>query len=90
MERFPPDNFLGKASAEFPGIGEEFMPSLNEGSFLLMPTSMPHTGIAQNLDYIEALDKRLAAIPEVETAIGNGDASTQPSTLLRHKCLKIR
>ena len=52
------------------GIGKEFMPSLNEGSFLLMPTSMPHTGVVQNLDYIEALDKRLAAIPEVETAIG--------------------
>lgn len=51
-------------------IGQEFMPSLNEGSFLLMPTSMPHTGIEQNLDYIEALDKRLTAIPEVETAIG--------------------
>lgn len=51
-------------------VGQEFMPSLNEGSFLLMPTSMPHTGIEQNLDYIEALDKRLTAIPEVETAIG--------------------
>lgn len=51
-------------------IGQEFMPSLNEGSFLLMPTSMPHTGIEQNLNYIEALDKRLTAIPEVETAIG--------------------
>ena len=51
-------------------IGQEFMPSLNEGSFLLMPTSMPHSGIEQNLDYIEALDKRLASIPEVETAIG--------------------
>lgn len=51
-------------------VGQEFMPSLNEGSFLLMPTSMPHTGIEQNLNYIEALDKRLAAIPEVETAIG--------------------
>lgn len=51
-------------------IGQEFMPSLNEGSFLLMPTSMPHTGIEQNLNYTEALDKRLAAIPEVETAIG--------------------
>ena len=51
-------------------IGQEFMPSLNEGSFLLMPTSMPHTGIEQNRNYIEALDKRLAAIPEVETAIG--------------------
>ena len=35
-----------------------------------MPTSMPHTGIEQNLDYVEKLDKRLAAIPEVETAIG--------------------
>lgn len=54
----------------FPGTGKEFMPSLNEGSFLLMPTSMPHTGIEQNLDYIETLDRRLAAIPEVEQAVG--------------------
>lgn len=67
---FRQTSFWEKASAEFPGIGQEFMPSLNEGSFLLMPTSMPHTGIAQNLNYIEALDKRLAAIPEVETAVG--------------------
>ena len=29
---------------------------------------MPHTGIEQNLDYVEKLDKRLAAIPEVETS----------------------
>lgn len=50
--------------------GEEFMPSLNEGSFLLMPTSMPHIGIEQNLEYIEKLDRRLAAIPEVETVVG--------------------
>lgn len=54
----------------FPGIGKEFMPSLNEGSFLLMPTSMPHSSIEKNLDYIETLDKRLAAIPEVEAAVG--------------------
>lgn len=54
----------------FPGIGEEFMPSLNEGSFLLMPTSMPHTGIEQNLQYIETLDKRISNIPEVETTVG--------------------
>ena len=52
------------------GTGEEFMPSLNEGSFLLMPTSMPHTGIEQNLRYIEILDKRISAIPEVETTVG--------------------
>lgn len=50
--------------------GSEFMPSLNEGSFLLMPTSMPHTGIEQNLEYIEKLDRRLVSIPEIETAIG--------------------
>ncbi len=50
--------------------GKEFMPSLNEGSFLLMPTSMPHTSIDQNLRYIETLDRRLAAIPEVENAVG--------------------
>jgi len=54
----------------FPGIGQEFMPSLNEGSFLLMPTSMPHSSIQKNLEYIETLDKRLAAIPEVEGAVG--------------------
>ena len=54
----------------FPGTGNEFMPSLNEGSFLLMPTSMPHTGIEMNLNYIETLDKRLSAIPEVEVAVG--------------------
>jgi Cu(I)/Ag(I) efflux system membrane protein CusA/SilA len=31
---------------------------------------MPHTGIEQNLKYIETLDKRLSAIPEVEVAVG--------------------
>lgn len=52
------------------GMGEEFMPSLDEGSFLLMPTSMPHTGVEQNLRLIEAIDKRVSAIPEVETSVG--------------------
>ena len=54
----------------FPGTGKEFMPSLNEGSFLLMPTSMPHSSIEKNLEYIETLDKRLSTIPEVEIAVG--------------------
>jgi copper/silver efflux system protein len=54
----------------FPKTGKEFMPSLNEGSFLLMPTSMPHSGIEKNLEYIETLDKRLNTIPEVEMATG--------------------
>lgn len=58
------------ATGKFPGVGQEFMPSLSEGSFLLMPTSMPHAGIEQNLQYIEALDKRIQNIPEVEMAVG--------------------
>ena len=63
-------SFWQGASAVFPGTGKEFMPSLNEGSFLLMPTAMPHTGIEKNLEYVEILDKRLSAIPEVEVAVG--------------------
>ncbi len=52
------------------GMGKEFMPSLDEGSFLLMPTSMPHTGIEQNLQLIKTIDKRVSSIPEIETSIG--------------------
>ena len=62
--------FWQASSERFPGIGEEFMPSLNEGSFLLMPTSMPHTGIEQNLQFIETLDKRISNIPEVDITVG--------------------
>ncbi|MGE5425060.1 MAG: efflux RND transporter permease subunit, partial [Syntrophothermus sp.] len=61
---------FGFSTRTFPGTGKEFMPSLNEGSFLLMPTSMPHTSIEKNLQYIETLDKRLSSIPEVEVAVG--------------------
>lgn len=54
----------------FPGIGKEFMPALDEGSFLLMPTSMPHAGIEQNKQVLQQLDMLLANIPEVELAVG--------------------
>lgn len=67
---FRQTTFWQASSERFPGIGEEFMPSLNEGSFLLMPTSMPHTGIEQNLQFIETLDKRISNIPEVDITVG--------------------
>jgi len=35
-----------------------------------MPTSMPHSSIEKNLQYIQTLDKRLTTIPEVEVAVG--------------------
>lgn len=57
-------------SHAFPGIGKEFMPSLDEGSFLLMPTSMPHAGVEQNKRVVQQLDMLLTNIPEVELAVG--------------------
>lgn len=54
----------------FPSIGKEFMPSLDEGAFLLMPTSMPHAGLAQNRETLALLDMAVAAIPEVESVVG--------------------
>ncbi|ARV12328.1 MULTISPECIES: efflux RND transporter permease subunit [Flavobacteriaceae] len=50
--------------------GKEFMPSLNEGSFLLMPTSMPHAGVEENKRVLQQLDMAVASIPEIETVVG--------------------
>ncbi|WP_298554365.1 efflux RND transporter permease subunit [uncultured Algibacter sp.] len=50
--------------------GKEFMPSLNEGSFLLMPTSLPHSGIEENKRVLQQLDMAVATIPEIETVVG--------------------
>ena len=62
---------------KFPGMGKEFMPSLDEGSFLLMPTSMPHSGVEENQRVVAQLDMLLANIPEVELAVGKaGRAET--------------
>ena len=57
-------------SKTFPGIGKEFMPSLDEGSFLLMPTTMPHSGIEENIEVIRKLDMKVNSIPEVENVVG--------------------
>ncbi len=54
----------------FPGVGKEFMPSLNEGSFLLMPTVMPHAGIEYSHETVRKLDLATSNIPEVEMAVG--------------------
>mgnify|MGYP003112784650 FL=1 len=57
-------------SHTFPGVGKEFMPSLNEGSFLLMPTAMPHVGIEASKEIMQQLDIAIADIPEVDVAVG--------------------
>jgi Cu(I)/Ag(I) efflux system membrane protein CusA/SilA len=54
----------------FPGLGKEFMPSLDEGAFLLMPTVMPHAGVEISREYLSRLDRLVTAIPEVEMVVG--------------------
>jgi len=50
--------------------GEEFMPTLDEGTFLLMPTTMPHSGVERVRELIGILDKRISSIPEIEGTVG--------------------
>jgi Cu(I)/Ag(I) efflux system membrane protein CusA/SilA len=53
-----------------PGLGKEFMPDLDEGSFLLMPTTMPHASIGEVMDVLKTQGMAINAIPEVESAVG--------------------
>ena len=59
-----------KLSHAFPGLGKEFMPDLDEGSFLFMPTTMPHASIGEALDVIQKQDMAVRSIPEVESVVG--------------------
>jgi len=54
----------------FPGLGKEFMPPLDEGSYLYMPTTMPHASIGEVMDVLQLQDKALMGIPEVELVVG--------------------
>ncbi len=54
----------------FPGLGKEFMPDLDEGSFLWMPSTMAHASIGESLDVMQLQDRAINSIPEVESVIG--------------------
>jgi Cu(I)/Ag(I) efflux system membrane protein CusA/SilA len=61
----------------FPGMGKEFMPPLDEGSYLYMPTTMPHASIGEVLEVLQYQDKAISAIPEVSEVVGKlGRAET--------------
>ena len=65
-----------------PGFGKEFMPDLDEGSFLYMPTTMPHASIGEALELVGMVDRALEAIPEVRSAvgkIGRADSALDPA-----------
>lgn len=80
---FVPDslrqNRLWASAAEvFPGLGREFMPALDEGSFLYMPTTMPHASIGEALDVLAKQDMAFQAIPEVESVVGKIGRADSP------------
>ena len=66
------------ASDALPGLGKEFMPPLDEGSFLYMPTTMPHASIGEAMDVLQLQNKILISIPEVESVVGKIGRAESP------------
>jgi Cu(I)/Ag(I) efflux system membrane protein CusA/SilA len=65
-------------------LGTEFMPPLNEGSILYMPTTLPGISTAQALELLQTQDRVLAAFPEVQSVFGKAgraETSTDPAPL---------
>ncbi|RME76147.1 MAG: efflux RND transporter permease subunit, partial [Planctomycetota bacterium] len=68
--------FLTRTSAwkslekAFPGLGKEFMPDLDEGSYLWMPTTMPHASLGEVMDILKKQDVAIRQIPEIKMVVG--------------------
>ncbi|MDX9857626.1 MAG: efflux RND transporter permease subunit [candidate division Zixibacteria bacterium] len=62
----------------FPGLGKEFMPDLDEGSFLWMPTTMPHASIGEALDVLQHQDMAFRSIPEISSVVGKLGRADSP------------
>jgi Cu(I)/Ag(I) efflux system membrane protein CusA/SilA len=63
-------------------LGSEFMPPLNEGSILYMPTTLPGISVAEAQNLLTTQDKLLKSFPEVERVFGKAgraDTSTDPA-----------
>jgi Cu(I)/Ag(I) efflux system membrane protein CusA/SilA len=58
-------------------LGSEFMPTLNEGSLLYMPTSLPGMSITKAAELLQTQDKIIKSFPEVASVYGKaGRANT--------------
>ena len=65
-------------------IGSEFMPPLNEGDLLYMPTTDPGISITKAKELLQQTDKIIKSFPEVETVfgkIGRAETATDPAPL---------
>jgi len=65
-------------------VGSEFMPPLNEGDLLYMPTTLPGISITKAKELLQQTDKIIQKFPEVKTTmgkIGRAETSTDPAPL---------
>ena len=60
-------------------LGSEFMPPLNEGSILYMPTALPGMSIGEATRVMQTMDRELIKFPEVERVFGKVGRSTSPT-----------
>lgn len=65
-------------------IGSEFMPALDEGDLMYMPTTYPGISIGKARELLQQTDKLIRTIPEVENVfgkIGRAETATDPAPL---------
>ena len=65
-------------------LGSEFMPELNEGDFLYMPSFYPGVSIGKAREVLQQTNRLIASIPEVETVhgkVGRAETATDPAPL---------
>ena len=65
-------------------IGSEFMPPLNEGDILYMPTTLPGISITKAKELLQQTDKIIATFPEVHHVfgkVGRAETATDPAPL---------
>ena len=65
-------------------LGSEFMPPLNEGDLLYMPTTLPGISVTKAKELLQQTDKIIAGFPEVKTVfgkIGRAETATDPAPL---------
>jgi Cu(I)/Ag(I) efflux system membrane protein CusA/SilA len=70
---------LAATCIPFTRLGKEFMPPLNEGTILFMPTAVPGMSIGEATRILQVQDRILKSIPEVETVFGKAGQAETPT-----------
>ncbi len=70
---------LGATVIPFNRLGKEFMPPLNEGTILFMPTAVPGMSIGEATRILQIQDRLLREVPEVATVFGKAGQAETPT-----------